>query len=164
MEESVKQSSKIEKNIQQSLISATSQVNQNSSLVEKNINKAIDVAASNAKAQSDLSNEKLSRLVDILKSFAVEQGKIDQELQTLVASQSKIEQVLQGQKKLDVVLQSQRKVEKEIQGQGLGSMATQETILTTQKKITDALEDLRRKSNVNISRTEDVLKKLKKQK
>ena len=164
MEESVKQSSKIEKNIQQSLISATSQVNQNSSLVEKNINKAIDVAASNAKAQSDLSNEKLSRLVDILKSFAVEQGKIDQALQTLVASQSKIEQVLQGQKKLDVVLQSQRKVEKEIQGQGLGSMATQETILTTQKKITDALEDLRRKSNVNISRTEDVLKKLKKQK
>ena len=164
MEESVKQSSKIEKNIQQSLISATSQVNQNSSLVEKNINKAIDVAASNAKAQSDLSNEKLSRLVDILKSFAVEQGKIDQELQTLVASQSKIEQVLQGQKKLDVVLQNQRKVEKEIQGQGLGSMATQETILTTQKKITDALEDLRRKSNVNISRTEDVLKKLKKQK
>ncbi|MBT7273125.1 MAG: hypothetical protein HN885_09040 [Nitrospina sp.] len=164
MEESVKQSSKIEKNIQQSLISATSQVNQNSSLVEKNINKAIDVAASNAKAQSDLSNEKLSRLVDILKSFAVEQGKIDQALQTLVASQSKIEQVLQGQKKLDVVLQNQRKVEKEIQGQGLGSMATQETILTTQKKITDALEDLRRKSNVNISRTEDVLKKLKKQK
>ena len=164
MEESVKQSSKIEKNIQQSLISATSQVNQNSSLVEKNINKAIDVAASNAKAQSDLSNEKLSRLVDILKSFAVEQAKIDQALQTLVASQSKIEQVLQGQKKLDVVLQSQRKVEKEIQGQGLGSMATQETILTTQKKITDALEDLRRKSNVNISRTEDVLKKLKKQK
>ena len=164
MKESVKQSSKIEKNIQQSLISATSQVNQNSSLVEKNINKAIDVAASNAKAQSDLSNEKLSRLVDILKSFAVEQGKIDQELQTLVASQSKIEQVLQGQKKLDVVLQSQRKVEKEIQGQGLGSMATQETILTTQKKITDALADLRRKSNVNISRTEDVLKKLKKQK
>jgi len=164
MKESVKQSSKIEKNIQQSLISATSQVNQNSSLVEKNINKAIDVAASNAKAQSDLSNEKLSRLVDILKSFAVEQAKIDQALQTLVASQSKIEQVLQGQKKLDVVLQSQRKVEKEIQGQGLGSMATQETILTTQKKITDALEDLRRKSNVNISRTEDVLKKLKKQK
>ena len=164
MKESVKQSSKIEKNIQQSLISATSQVNQNSSLVEKNINKAIDVAASNAKAQSDLSNEKLSRLVDILKSFAVEQGKIDQELQTLVASQSKIEQVLQGQKKLDVVLQNQRKVEKEIQGQGLGSMATQETILTTQKKITDALADLRRKSNVNISRTEDVLKKLKKQK
>ena len=164
MEESVKQSSKIEKNIQQSLISATSQVNQNSSLVEKNINKAIDVAASNAKAQSDLSNEKLSRLVDILKSFAVEQGKIDQALQTLVASQSKIEQVLQGQKKLDVVLQNQRKVEKEIQGQGLGSMATQETILTTQKKITDALADLRRKSNVNISRTEDVLKKLKKQK
>ncbi|MBT5968563.1 MAG: hypothetical protein HOG61_04205 [Nitrospina sp.] len=164
MKESVKQSSKIEKNIQQSLISATSQVNQNSSLVEKNINKAIDVAASNAKAQSDLSNEKLSRLVDILKSFAVEQGKIDQALQTLVASQSKIEQVLQGQKKLDVVLQNQRKVEKEIQGQGLGSMATQETILTTQKKITDALEDLRRKSNVNISRTEDVLKKLKKQK
>ena len=100
--------------------------------------------ANNAKAQSDLFNEKLSRLVDILKSLAVEQTKIDQGLQMLLVSQNKVEQVLQGQE--------------------VGAIAKQETILTTQKKITDALKDLRRKANVSISRTEDVLKKLKKQK
>ena len=164
MKESVKLSSQIEKNIEQAMASVSKQINQKSSLVEKNINKAIDVAANNAKVQTDLTNEKLSRLVDILKSFAVEQAKVDKELQALAASQDKVDQVLQGQKKLDVVLQSQGKMEKAIKGQGLGAMATQETILTTQKKITDALKDLRRKANVNISRTEDVLKKLKKQK
>jgi hypothetical protein len=113
-----------------------------SSQIEKNIKKTIAVEANNTKAQSDLSNEKLSRLVDILKSLAVEQTKIDQELQILLASQSKVEQILEGQE--------------------VGAIAKQETILTTQKKITDALKDLRRKANVNISRTEDVLKKLKK--
>jgi small-conductance mechanosensitive channel len=75
-------------------------------------------------------------LVDILKSFAVEQSKIDQELQALTASQGKVDQVLQGQKELDA----------------------------TQKKITEALKDLRRKANVNISRTDAILKKIKKQK
>ena len=102
----------------------------------ESINKTIDIAANNAKAQTDLSNEKLSRLVDILKSFAVEQSKIDQELQALTASQGKVDQVLRGQKELDA----------------------------TQKKTTEALKDLRRKANVNISRSNDILKKLKKQK
>jgi hypothetical protein len=44
-----------------------------------------------------------------------------------------------------------------------GTRSLTETTLNNQKKITDALTDLRRKANVNISRTEDVLKKLKKQ-
>jgi len=159
-----KQSAQMEKSIQQSLVSATNQINEKSSQIRESINKAIDMASNSAKSQTDLSNEKLSRLVDILKSFAVEQSKIDQELQALTASQGKVDQVLQGQKKLDVVLQSQQKVEKAIQGQKLGSIATQETILTTQKKITEALKDLRRKANVSISRSDDILKKLKKQK
>ena len=101
-----------------------------------NISKSIGIAANNAKAQTDLSNEKLSRLVDILKSFAVEQSKIDQELQALTTSQGKVDQVLQGQKELDA----------------------------TQKKITEALKDLKRKANVNIARSDDILKKMKKQK
>ena len=159
-----KQSAQMEKSIQQSVVSATNQINEKSSQIRESINKAIDMASNSAKSQTDLSNEKLSRLVDILKSFAVEQSKIDQELQALTASQGKVDQVLQGQKKLDVVLQSQQKVEKAIQGQKLGSIATQETILTTQKKMTEALKDLRRKANVNISRSDDILKKLKKQK
>ena len=159
-----KQSAQMEKSIQQSLVSATNQINEKSSQIRESINKAIDMASNSAKSKTDLSNEKLSRLVDILKSFAVEQSKIDKELQVLTASLGNIDQVLQGQKKLDVVLQSQQKVEKAIQGQKLGSIATQETILTTQKKMTEALKDLRRKANVNISRSDDILKKLKKQK
>jgi hypothetical protein len=108
-------------------------MNKKSSQVEKNINKTINMAAS-AKAQADLSNEKLSRLVDILKSFAIEQDKIDQTLKLFSSGQGKSDQILQGQKKLDV----------------------------TQKKITEALKDLRRKANVNISRTNDILKRMNK--
>ena len=159
-----KQSVEMEKSIQQSLVSSTNQINEKSSQIRESINKAIDMASNSAKSKTDLSNEKLSRLVDILKSFAVEQSKIDKELQMLTASLGNVDQVLQGQKKLDVVLQSQQKVEKAIQGQKLGSIATQETILTTQKKMTEALKDLRRKANVSISRSDDILKKLKKQK
>ncbi len=130
----------------------------------QNLSKTIDAAANNAKAQADLSNEKLSRLVDILKSFAIEQGRIDQALQALEADLGKVDQIIQAQKKLDVVLQSQKKVEKVIQGQKLGSIASQETIMNTQKKLSEALKDLRRKANVNISRNDDILKKIKKQK
>ena len=104
-----------------------------SAQVEKRISKTIDLFANSSKAQADLSGEKLSRLVDILKSFAVEQGKIDQALKAFSVDQDKVDQILQGQKELDV----------------------------TQKKITEALKDLRRKANVNISRTDDILKKIK---
>ena len=165
MEMNIQQS--IENSIQQSAVSTTnqsSQMVQNLSKVEQNISKTIDAAADNAKSQADLSNEKLSRLVDILKSFAVEQGKIDQALQAFVADQGKIDQVVRSQRKLDVVLQSQKTVEKVIEGQKLGSIATQETIMNNQKKISEALKDLRRKANVNISRSEDILKKIKKRK
>lgn len=131
-----KQSAQMEERIQRSVVSASNQVNKQSAQMGANISKSIGIAANNAKAQTDLSNEKLSRLVDILKAFAVEQSKIDQELQALTASQGKVDQVLQGQKELDA----------------------------TQKKTTEALKDLRRKANVNISRSNDILKKIKKQK
>jgi len=116
----------MEKNIQQSLLRSSSQINKESAEMGAKISKSIDVAASNSKVQTDLSNEKLSRLVDILKSFAVEQSKVDQELQALAVNQGKI--------------------------------------TTQEQKITEALKDLRRKANVNISRSDDILKKLKKQK
>ena len=107
-----------------------------SAQVEKRISKTINLFANSSKAQADLSGEKLSRLVDILKSFAVEQGKIDQALKEFSVDQDKVDQILQGQKELDV----------------------------TQKKITEALKDLRRKANVNISRTDDILKKIRNRK
>ena len=116
----------MEKNIQQSLLRSSNQINKESARVEANINKNIDIAANNARAQGNLSNEKLSRLVDILKSFAVEQNKTDQVLQALSVDQTK---------------------------------------LATQKnEITEALKDLKRKANVNIARSDDILKKMKKQK
>ena len=62
----------------------------------------------------------------------IEDHKIDQKLKLFSSDQGKSDQILQGQKKLDV----------------------------TQKKITEALKDLRRKANVNISRTNDILKKM----
>ena len=104
--------------------------------MEKRMNTAINLVGNSAQAQADLSSEKLSRLVDILKSFAVEQGKIDQALKAFSVDQGKVDQILQEQKKLDV----------------------------TQKKITEALKDLRRKANVNISRTDDILKKIRNRK
>ena len=107
-----------------------------SSQAEKRISKTIDLFSNSSKAQADLSGEKLSRLVDILKSFAVEQGKIDQTLKAFSVDQGKTDQILLGQEKLDV----------------------------TQKKITEALKDLRRKANVNISRTDDILKKIRNRK
>ena len=107
-----------------------------SSQAEKRISKTIDLFSNSSKAQADLSGEKLSRLVDILKSFAVEQGKIDQALKAFSVDQDKVDQILQGQEELDV----------------------------TQKKITEALKDLRRKANVNISRTDDILKKIRNRK
>ena len=107
-----------------------------SAQAEKRISKTIDLFSNSSKAQADLSGEKLSRLVDILKSFAVEQGKIDQALKAFSVDQDKVDQILQGQEELDV----------------------------TQKKITEALKDLRRKANVNISRTDDILKKIRNRK
>ena len=128
----IKKQSAQMKNIEQSLVRASTESTQ----MEKRINKAINLVGNSAQAQADLSGEKLSRLVDILKSFAVEQGKIDQALKAFSVDQNKVDQILQGQKELDV----------------------------TQKKITEALKDLRRKANVNISRTDDILKKIRKRK
>ena len=144
------QSVQMDKRIQLSETSASKQ----SAELEKGI--------TSAKAQADLSSEKISRMIDILKSFAVEQDKIDQALKAFAADQGKVDQILQeqafGQGKVDQILQGQAadqgKVDQILQGQkGLDA---------TQKKITEALKDLRRKANVNISRSEDVLKKIKK--
>ena len=89
-------------------------------------------------------------MIDILKAFAVEQDKIDQALKAFAADQGKVDQILQeqafGQGKVDQILQGQEELD------------------VTQKKITEALKDLRRKANVNISRTDDILKKIRNRK
>ena len=144
------------------LVNASKKINQETSEAQKNLKISVERLTDFSKAQSDLSNEKLSRLIDILKAFAIEQGKVDQALQVFLAEQGKIEQVLQGQKKLDVVMQTQEKVGQALQGQGLESISSQETILKAQQEIKKALKDLRNKANVNISRNDDILKKIKK--
>ena len=144
------------------LVNASKQINQETSEAQKNLKISVERLTDSSKSQSELSNEKLSRLIDILKTFAIEQGKVDQALQMFLAEQGKIDQVLQGQKKLDVVMQTQEKVGQALQGQGLESISSQETILKAQQEIKKALKDLRNKANVNISRNDDILKKIKK--
>ena len=142
----IKKQSAQMKNIEQSLVRASKESAQG----EKRISKTINSFANSAQAQADLSSEKLSRLVDILKSFAVEQGKIDQALKAFSVDQDKVDQTLKAfsmdQDKVDQILQGQKELD------------------VTQKKITEALKDLRRKANVNISRTDDILKKIRNRK
>jgi hypothetical protein len=144
------------------LVNASKKVNQETSEAQKNLKISVERLMDSSKSQSELSNEKLSRLIDILKTFAIEQGKVDQALQVFLAEQGKIDQVLQGQKNLDMVMQTQEKVGQALQGQGLESISSQETILKAQREIKKALQDLRNKANVNISRNDDILKKVKK--
>ena len=146
------------------LVNASKKINQETSEAQKNLKISVERLTDSSKAQSALSNEKLSRLIDILKTFAIEQGKVDQALQAFLAEQGKIDQVLQRQKNLDVVLQTQEKLGQTLQGQGLESISSQETILKAQREIKKALKDLRNKANVNISRNDDILKKIKKTK
>ena len=61
-------------------------------------------------------------------------------------------------------MQTQEKLGQTLQGQGLESISSQETILKAQREIKKALKDLRNKANVNISRNDDILKKIKKTK
>jgi len=140
----IKNSQNIAKTQLETLVGLSNQLKQQSVQMDKRIQLSetsaskqsaeLEKGITSAKAQADLSSEKISRMIDILKSFAIEQDKIDQVLTVFATDQGKVDQILQGQKGLD----------------------------TNQKKITEALEDLRRKANVNISRSEDVLKKIKK--
>jgi len=66
--------------------------------------------------------------------------------------------------KLDELVQAQENLDQVLQGQVLKSITSQETISHMQQELKDALKDLRRKANVNISRSNDILKKIKKQK
>ena len=160
----IKNNQKVAQPQLQTLVDVSNKIRQESIQMREGLQASITRRADSNKVQSELSNEKLSRLIDILKTFAVEQGKVDQALQALSTEQDKIDQILQGQGRLDAVLRSQKEVEQLLKGQGLESIASQETILNTQKEITNALKDLRRKANVNISRSDDILKKMKKRK
>jgi len=91
----------------------------------------------------DLANEKLSRLIEILKTIAKEQAKLGP-LATALDTMQKEQGALQ---KAQADL---KKNQKQIQS----------NLNKNQKEIKEALADLRRKANVNISRNDDIKKTL----
>ena len=117
------------------LIELTSELAVHSTELEESVvgqlkESALKEDASNIKV--DLANEKLSRLIEILKTIAKEQTKLDPLATTLGAMQ-----------KEQVALQK-----------------TQAVLMKSQKEIKEALADLRRKANVNISRNDEIKKTL----
>ena len=91
----------------------------------------------------DLANEKLSRLIEILKSIVKEQAKLDPVAKTM--NELKKEQVALKKAQADFK-KSQKKIELSLKN--------------SQQEIKEALADLRRKANVNISRSDDIKKTL----
>ena len=75
---------------------------------------------------------------------------------------------MQGQGKLDQILQAQGKIDQVLQGQGeiksLVNKGGVDDVLKGQGKMQSYLSDLRNKANVNISRNNDILKKMKSKK
>ena len=117
------------------LIELTSELAVHSTELEESVvgqlkESALKEDASNIKV--DLANEKLSRLIEILKTIAKEQTKLDPLATNLGAMQ-----------KEQVALQK-----------------TQAVLMKNQKEIKEALADLRRKANVNISRNDEIKKTL----
>jgi chromosome segregation ATPase len=97
--------------------------------------------ASNTKV--DLANEKLSRLIEILKAIAKEQEKLGP-VTTALGNMQKEQATLQKTQ------EDLKKNQKQIQA----------NLKKNQKEIKEALADLRRKANVNISRGDDIKKAL----
>ena len=91
----------------------------------------------------DLANEKLSRLIEILKSIVKEQAKLDPVARAM--NDLKKEQVALKKAQADFK-KSQKKIELSLKN--------------SQQEIKEALADLRRKANVNISRSDDIKKTL----
>jgi len=136
-----------------------------------NFNKGNQMALDKVIEQMNAQNNRLEGTNSIFKSElipAIEQkmdkinSKVDELFKNLEAQNN-----LQAEKlsRLVDILKTfaveQGKIDQALQEMG-ESVATQETILNTQRRISEALKDLRRKANVNISRSDDILKKIKK--
>ena len=101
----------------------------------------------------DLANEKLSRLIEILKTIVKEQAKLDPVVATLSDIQKTI---VKEQAKLDPVVATLSDIQKEQRAM----KKAQAGFIKEQAAIKEALADLRRKANVNISRNDDIKKSL----
>ncbi len=134
------------------LVTASKQIFEQSSRIQLDLKQSIETMDF-SQVQVDVANKKLAKLIEILKAIVLEQGKLDQILQ----GQGKFDQVLQGQGKIGQVLQGQEKIKSLVSKGGVGD------VLKGQEKMRRYLADLRNKANVNISRNDDILKKMKSQ-
>ena len=134
-----------------------------------NFNKGNQTALDKVIEQMNAQNNRLEDTNSIFKSElipAIEQDmdKINSRVDKL-AEDMKASYGLQNEKlsRLIDILKSfaieQGKIDQVLQN--LSNNHSQERILQNQKQITEGLKDLRRKANVNISRSDDILKKLK---
>ena len=183
------QSSQIQTDLKQSLETITSNQAQ-VDMANKKLAKLIEILKAIALEQGKIDQvlQGQGKLDQILQAqgkvdqVLQGQGKIDQVLQgqgklvqgqgKLAQGQGKIDQVLQGQGKL---AQGQGKIDQVLQGQGklaqsqgeiksLVNKGGVDDVLKGQGKMQSYLSDLRNKANVNISRNNDILKKMKSKK
>ena len=134
------------------LIDLSSKLATNSKELESSVLDRLKDSAKNEDVRAtkvDLANEKLSRLIEILKTIVKEQTKLD-----LVATTLRDIQKEQKVLKLDSVATTLSDIQKEQKV----LQKVQSDFVKKQKAIKDALADLRRKANVNISRNEDIKK------
>ena len=144
----VKENQNTAKSKLKTLVSLSNKINQQSSKMEKNIQQSL------LRSSNQINKESAKVGANINKSI------------TTAASNSKVQTDLSNEKlsRLIDIFKSfaieQSKADQVLQTLSLG----QAKVATRENEITEALKDLRRKANVNISRSDDILKKLKKQK
>ena len=130
------------------LVSLSHKINQQSAQMEKNIQQSL------LRSSNQINKESAKVGANINKSI------------TTAASNSKVQTDLSNEKlsRLIDILKSFA-IEQGKTDQALQVLSVdQGKIATRENEITEALKDLRRKANVNIARSDDILKKLKKQK
>jgi len=144
----VKENQNTAKDHLKSLVSLSHKINQQSGQMEKNIQQSLLRSSDQINKKAAKIGANISKSIDTAANNAKAQGDLSNEklsrlvdiLKSFAVEQSKTDQALQA-------------------------LSVDQAKIATQKNmITEALKDLRRKANVNISRSDDILKKLKKQK
>jgi len=144
----VKENQNTAKSQLKTLVSLSNKINQQSSKMEKNIQQSLLRSSNQINKESARVGANINKSIGIAANNAKAQGDLSNEklsrlvdiLKSFAIEQSKTDQVLQA-------------------------LSVDQTKLATQdNEITEALKDLRRKANVNIARSDDILKKMKKQK
>jgi hypothetical protein len=132
----------------ETLVSLSDQINKQSAQMEKSIQQSVVSASDQINKQSAQMEKSIHKTINIAANNAKAQTDLSNEklsrlvdiLKSFAIEQSKTDRVLQA-------------------------LSVDQAKLTTQEnEIIEALKDLRRKANVNISRSDNILKKLKKQK